>query len=153
MEIVSHNLENTRLFAKDFVQKVVIQSGGAFVVGLYGELGSGKTTFMKYIAEFLGVKNEIQSPTFVIEKIYKLPDFNSFDDRNAFKHLIHIDTYRIENESEMITLGWKEIVQEKENIIFVEWPERIMSIMPGHIKIKFSHISENERGIVIEDFL
>ena len=129
---------NEPAFAKSF------GNAKATVVGLYGELGSGKTTFMKFLAESLGVNETIQSPTFVIEKIYELVN-------QSFQHLIHIDAYRIEKENEMINLGWQEIIADHKNLICIEWPERIAGIMPEHIKIFFNHSgNESERKIKIE---
>lgn len=107
---------------------------GAVIVGLYGDLGSGKTTFTQFFGELLGVREKIASPTFVLEKIYKIADL----------HLVHIDAYRLESEKEMENLGWKEIVQNPQNIILIEWPERIAGLMPkNHIQVRFEHAAEN----------
>jgi tRNA threonylcarbamoyladenosine biosynthesis protein TsaE len=143
MDFLSKNVEKTAQIARDFASRLLNKDNTAVVVGLYGELGSGKTTFMKYLAESFGVLETIQSPTFVIEKIYELLD-------RPFKHLIHIDAYRIEEEKEMINLGWNEIMADPKNLICIEWPKRIFGIMPEHIKIMFEHVSENERKIKIE---
>ena|SRR3989344_686259 len=150
MDFLSKNVEETAQIAANFVTRLAgrqetllaKQDFGATIVGLYGELGSGKTTFMKYLAESFGVPDTIQSPTFVIEKIYEL-------EKKIFKHLIHIDAYRIEKEKEMIDLGWNEITADPKNLICIEWPEKISGIMPPHIVIKFDHVSETERKISI----
>ncbi len=144
MEFLSKNVEQTAKIAVDFAEQLNRRapSATAVVVGLYGELGSGKTTFMKYLAESFGIKETIQSPTFVIEKIYELE--NKF-----FQHLIHIDAYRIEKEEEMINLGWQEIISDPKNLICIEWADRIVGIIPSHIMVKFEHVGENERKINI----
>ena len=74
MEFLSKNVEETAKIAADFADQLCRRapSATATVVGLYGELGSGKTTFMKYLAKAFGIEETIQSPTFVIEKIYEL---------------------------------------------------------------------------------
>jgi len=147
MEFISKSVEETDQIAINFSEQLNRRapSAIAMVVGLYGELGSGKTTFMKYLAESFGIKETIQSPTFVIEKIYELENKN-------FKHLIHIDAYRIEKEEEMINLCWSEIITDPKNLICIEWPEKIAGIMPPHIVIKFEHNDkENERKIIIKD--
>jgi tRNA threonylcarbamoyladenosine biosynthesis protein TsaE len=136
-EFVSKNAGETIKFAKDFCTEIKPKAEGAMVVGLYGDLGAGKTTFMKGVAEFFGVAETIQSPTFVIEKIYELK-------KRTFRHLIHIDAYRIEKSNELIYLGWDEIITHNKNIIFIEWPERVSDIMPEHIKIEFEHQNEKE---------
>lgn len=151
MEFVSKNVGETAKIAFDFSSKLEPKGDKATIVGLYGELGSGKTTFMKYLAESFGIKETIQSPTFVIEKIYELPALSFKLQASIFSHLIHIDAYRIEKEEEMINLGWNEIVSDPKNLICIEWPERIAHIIPEHIKIFFEHISENERKIKIEN--
>jgi len=143
MDFLSKSVGETAQIAANFVKtSLAKQDFGATIVGLYGELGSGKTTFMKYLALNFGVSETIQSPTYVIEKIYELSE-------QPFKHLIHIDAYRIEKEKEMIDLGWEEIIADPKNLICIEWPEKISGIMPPHIVIKFDHVSETERKISI----
>lgn len=138
-----HSLTETQDFAREFVQKLSPQASGATVLGLYGDLGAGKTSFTQGLAQALGVSDTVVSPTFVIEKIYTL-------ENQKFSHLIHIDAYRIEKVEEMLHLGWKEIIANKENLIIVEWPELIDSIMPPHITIRLTHVSENEREVSIQ---
>ena len=140
MEIISKNIEQTAKIAYDFASKLEPKGNKATITGLYGELGSGKTTFMKYLAKSFGLKETIQSPTFVIEKVYEL-------ENKPFQHLIHIDAYRIEKENEMTNLGWNEIISDPKNLICIEWPDRIAKIMPEHIMITFEHVSETERKI------
>jgi len=142
MEFLSKSLEETAEIAADFAKNLKPAGNMAVVVGLYGELGGGKTTFVKYLAESFGIKETIQSPTFVIEKIYELVN-------RPFQHLIHIDAYRIEKWEEMMNLGWKEIISDSKNLICIEWPEHIAKIMPEHIMIKFEHAGENQRKISI----
>ena len=143
MNLVSKSLEDTKEFAKKFTLGLRPKKTMVTIVGLYGELGAGKTTFMKYLAEALGIKEIIQSPTFVIMKSFNLSFFQSFNT------LIHIDAYRIESTKEMINLGWNEIIADPKNLICIEWPERIAEIMPPHIVLKFEHVSETERKIIL----
>ena len=131
-------------FARDFVQTLSPQQNGATVLGLYGDLGAGKTSFTQGLAQALGVSDTVVSPTFVIMKKYELNP-----DHLKFTSLIHIDAYRIEKPEEMIRLGWNDIISNKENLVVVEWPERVRANMPEHIKINFNHISENEREVEV----
>lgn len=157
MEFLSGSLEETAKIAVNFAESKFTKFEGATVVGLYGDLGAGKTTFMKYLAEYFGIKETIQSPTFVIMKKYRLlgSSRETLEKENLrlapsdYKLLIHIDAYRIEKEDEMINLGWSEIISNPCNLICVEWPERIAGIMPPHIVITFQHVSETERKISI----
>lgn len=167
MKYISHSLEETQKIAVDFANSLLPDKNKATVVGLYGNLGAGKTTLTQYLAKHFGVEDIVTSPTFVIEKIYELKQSavssqyqggikinqnlnTKYYMLNAnFTHLIHIDAYRLEKSEELLHLGWNEMISDKNNLILVEWPERVSSIMSEHIKIKIDHISENEREIEI----
>lgn len=143
-----HSLEETKAFAQEFVEGLALWTHAATVVGLYGNLGAGKTSFTQGVALALGIPDTVNSPTFVIEKIYEIPSNVELLTSN-FSHLIHIDAYRLEKSEEMLRLGWAEIISNPLNLILVEWPERIADIMPQHIQVKFEHVSENERTVEI----
>jgi len=153
MEIDSKNLEDTASVAQKLLEHIKSLSVNKFsafdelatVVGLYGDLGSGKTAFTKIFASLLGVEEVVSSPTFVIEKIYKIETLENFS------HLIHIDAYRLESEDEMKNLGWGEILKNSRNIILIEWPEKIIGLIPkNHIRINFDHIDETSRHIKLD---
>lgn len=132
----------------------------AVIVGLFGDLGSGKTTFTQAVAKVLGVTETVTSPTFVIEKIYKLGGLakqtgfvSASESRlsapHAFKHLIHIDAYRLESGKELEHLGWHDIASDPKNLIMIEWPEKVAEILPSDItKLHFTFIDEKTREIV-----
>lgn len=153
MKYTTRNREETLAVAQKYIESLLPKEDSveATVIGLYGELGAGKTTFTQGLAQALGVGGIIVSPTFVIEKIYDLPDKNKMGGKNKFKRLIHIDAYRLEHSDELLHLGFRDIISDSENLILIEWPERVSSIMPEHICIKFAHISENEREIDISE--
>ncbi|MBM2817443.1 MAG: hypothetical protein HW401_33 [Parcubacteria group bacterium] len=142
MKIISKSLKETEKIAREFLAKKIAKNeNGASIVGLYGDLGSGKTAFTQAVAKCLGVKEAVTSPTFVIEKIYKL-------DHKNFDHLIHIDGYRLKSGNELLHLGWEEIAKNPKNIIFIEWPEKVAEILPKDIKkIHFTFVDENTREI------
>jgi tRNA threonylcarbamoyladenosine biosynthesis protein TsaE len=96
---------------------------GAFVIALTGELGAGKTAFVKELAKHLGVTHEVTSPTFVIMKTYPVI-------HTSFDTLVHIDAYRIESDDEMRVLGFDDILKRKENVVCIEWPEKISNCIP-----------------------
>ena len=105
----------------------------ATVVALQGDLGSGKTYFVQNFGKILGVTEPIISPTFVIMNIYRI-------DWRGFKKLVHIDAYRLEKEQELLNLGWEKLLEDSENIIFIEWPERVEGLIPKESKrILFKH--------------
>jgi len=140
---ISHNLEETHKIAEDFLSQIRKGERG-LVVALQGDLGAGKTTFTQEVGKILGVEENMHSPTFVIEKIYNI-------DWQGFKKFIHIDAYRLEKDSELLHLGWEEIIKEPENLIFIEWPENVSSLIPHEAKkIYLKFIDENTREINYE---
>ena len=145
--IESNSISDTSKIAKDFLNTLE-KKETATVVGLRGNLGSGKTTFTKTIAEHFGLKQTVSSPTFVIEKIYKLSPRQGLRESQNFKHLIHIDAYRLESGEELLTLGWGDILKDAGNIIFIEWPENVLDVLPEDIRyIDFKFINETTREI------
>jgi tRNA threonylcarbamoyladenosine biosynthesis protein TsaE len=144
MKYVVNSLDETQKVVEEFIISLSPKSDKAFVVGLYGNLGAGKTAFTKCAAKSLGINENIASPTFVIEKIYELTN-------QKFTHLIHIDAYRLEKSSELIHLGWNEIIADKNNLIFIEWPENVLDIMPEHVKVHLKPLENiGSREIEIE---
>lgn len=148
------NLQEMEKFAQSVVNKLPRSQapGKAVIFALYGDLGSGKTTFTKSFISAFGVKQTVTSPTFVIEKIYKLPvsfkNENGDMVQNNFKYIIHIDAYRLSSGEEMKELGWDEIINNSENIILIEWPEKISDILPNGIyNIYFRFIDEEKREV------
>lgn len=137
MKYQVNSLEETEKIAQDFILELKPNSNTATVVGLYGDLGAGKTFFTQCVAKTLGIIDGIVSPTFVIEKIYELPKEPV---EQNFSHLIHIDAYRLETSVELLKLGWNSIISDPKNLILIEWPERVADIMPKHTEIRLKHI-------------
>lgn len=96
----------------------------ATLVTLAGELGAGKTAFTKAVARSLGVTETVNSPTFVLEKIYALPA------GGLFARLIHIDAYRLESGRELAPLGFEAFMQDPHNLVLLEWPEKVANALP-----------------------
>lgn len=112
------------------------------VVALSGNLGSGKTTFLKGFTSGLGLKNAdaVTSPTFSLMHVY---------DSNP--RVYHFDLYRLESEKEVLNIGFEEFVSDPEAITCVEWFEKAPGLMPpAVVKINFSVEGENERKIILE---
>ncbi len=149
MKYLSRSLGDTETYAGLALDFFSVQKNkvSATVVGLYGNLGSGKTAFTQATAKILGIEESITSPTFVIEKIYELPK-GGLEKQRPYRHLIHIDAYRLESPSEMLRLGWEALVADPANLVLVEWPEKIAEIMPeNHTKIHFTFVDETTREI------
>lgn len=145
MKHISRSLEETAVLASGFIASLK-KSDTAVIVGLFGDLGAGKTAFVKKCAEHFGINETIISPTFIIEKIYKLPS----KAKSPWKHMIHIDAYRLESADELRHLGFEELRNDPNNLIFIEWPERILEKLPEDMKkIYFEFVDEDTRRIII----
>lgn len=111
---------------------------GGKIICLSGDLGAGKTTFAQGLLKGLKIKGPYTSPTFVIMKKYK-------------KHIFHFDAYRIKAK-DILNLGWEEIVADKNNVIIIEWAERIKKIIPTEaLWIKFEWMDQNKRRITFSN--
>lgn len=120
----------------------------AFVAGLSGDLGAGKTTFVKALAKELGIRRTLQSPTFILERDYKIPGLHPLSAR--FSHLIHIDAYRLTEHDNMFAGHLQTLMNNPENLILIEWPERIKKILPKDtLFISFAHKDEKTRTVTI----
>ena len=138
-------LEELGSIAHDLLERArMAKSSTATLITLSGDLGAGKTTLTQQIADTLGVRETVISPTFVIMKSYKTTD-------NDFKNLVHIDAYRLNHSKELLNLGWEKMLADKENLIIVEWPERVPECVIGKTcHVELLHIDENTRGIVFK---
>lgn len=136
------NLNSIDKIAKEIILKInKHESSSATIAAFYGELGSGKTTITKEIAKQIGVRERVVSPTFVIMKIYKI-------EHKSFKKLIHIDAYRLDSSKDLLNIGWENIINDKENLIIIEWPERVKEAMSfDSINVFLSHIDDEKRLI------
>lgn len=121
----------------------------ALVIGLEGELGAGKTTFVQGLAHILGIKAKVKSPTFNLMKKYPIPKTKNQELRTT-NFLYHLDCYRLKDHNDLLVLGIKDILKDKDNVLVIEWPEKVKKILPKkYIKIKIEHVSEGQRKIKI----
>jgi len=123
-----------------------------FVIGLKGDLGSGKTCFLQGFAKGLGIKEKILSPTFTIMKKFQIPKKrNSHYLLPIARFFYHFDCYRIGQSKEILELGFKEIVACPGNVVAIEWPEKINKFLPKNTLIlKFEFLDENTRRITFK---
>lgn len=134
MEVITYNTQDTEKLAKQIAEKLEI---GA-VIALYGELGSGKTTFTRYLVSALGIPARVQSPTFVLARKYQ--------------HVNHLDLYRIRSVEELEDLGLNDLLHDHESISIVEWPELVQNMLPDDtISIYFETIDDTTRKITIHN--
>ena len=153
MRIETKTSQETKKVASILAKKAVGHQGRqARIFALEGNLGSGKTTFVQGFARALGIREKIQSPTFVLMKIYKLRQVTR-DKRHGIRHLIHIDCYRTDSPKDLLHLGFKDLLKDKDAIILIEWADRIKKLIPPNvIWLKFSHgKSPSERIISVRE--
>lgn len=129
MEKRIHSLSELESEAKAFLGTLAPDTEHATFVTLSGELGAGKTSFAKAVARALCITDTITSPTFVLEKIYPLPTSRS--ESSGFSHLVHIDAYRLKDASEAAPLTLETLMQDPQNLILLEWPEKIEDALPA----------------------
>ena len=135
--IITSSFKETQKVGEDFAR----QLKGGEVLALYGDLGSGKTTFIQGLAAGLGIERPIISPTFIIMRTYNLKTQNS-------KVFYHIDLYRINGEEDVQSLGLLELMGDKQNIVAIEWPDKIENLLPeNRINIYFEYLEDDRREI------
>jgi tRNA threonylcarbamoyladenosine biosynthesis protein TsaE len=146
MKIKFNKKDISKISEKILDKSIKTKTNKAMILALSGDLGAGKTTLTQELAKQLGVKDNIVSPTFVIMKIYEIG--KDFDKEISFKKLIHIDAYRLESFDELLKIGWEEIIENKDNLVIIEWPEKVKEIIPLRVfNISLNHIDEVTRLI------
>ncbi len=139
-ERICKNLDDTKNLAQKFAQ--LIEEKGCFV-SLYGEIGAGKTAFVKLVADALGVKEKVTSPSFVILNEYhtaKIP-------------IYHFDLYRLEHEGVSTILDELREYSEGQQATFVEWAEFSQDEIPfNHLKINVTYDEDDNRKYSFEAF-
>jgi tRNA threonylcarbamoyladenosine biosynthesis protein TsaE len=154
-QIITESFEETQKLGKAFASSL---KGGA-VIALHGDLGSGKTTFVQGFAAGLGIEKKIISPTFIIMRTYVIPDLirnpRSLDSRfrgnDGFvkSNFYHVDLYRIESEHDIEGLGLLELINDSQNMVVIEWPDKIAHLLPENgIDIFFEYLEDDKRKIV-----
>ena len=135
MTINSNDEEDTLSVGRSLAEKL---SSGS-VVALYGELGAGKTAFVRGLADGLGLKCRVTSPTFTI--------VNEYD---GAVPLFHFDMYRLRSEDELFEIGWEDYLL-RGGVIAVEWSENAERSLPGNtVRVHIQKTGENSRRIDME---
>lgn len=123
----------------DLAAKVAGRLQGGEVLVLQGDLGAGKTTFVQALAREMGVKQQVLSPTFALERQYQT--------ERDFK-LHHFDWYRLNSETEVRELGVEELFGDPASVTVIEWPERAAGLLPEQaIWILFEYVDARTRKI------
>ncbi len=137
----------TRFWASKLARKISKNQSRrhAMVIALNGDLGAGKTVFAKGLAKGLGIKKTVNSPTFLIFKIYSLKK------ERGFQNFIHVDAYRLKSAVDLKILKFPELLKNPKNIVLIEWAENVKKIIPANsLRIKIlSGRKEKDRVLKI----
>ncbi len=113
------------------------------VLCLWGELGSGKTTFTQGLARGLGITSRLPSPTFIIVRRYSIP--------KTTRMLYHMDLYRVQGTSDIEALGFDEMRTDPAAYVVIEWPERLGMLLPDtRVDIRFAALPDGSHTIEME---
>jgi len=155
MERITKSASETKRLGEDFAKRIIKKEykkrrKKAFVICLKGDLGGGKTTFVQGFAKGLGIEGKVLSPTFVIMKKFSIPCIR--EKESFYRYLYHIDCYRIDSSKEVNSLGLKEIVSDPQNIVIIEWVDRIKEEwLSCALSIQFYFIDEKTRRVIIKE--
>lgn len=132
------------LQTKQFAQKLASTLKGGEVLCFYGDLGAGKTTFISGLVDYFLPNSRVLSPTFIIVRHYSLNNI-------SIKNFYHIDLYRLQNNTGIDELGIVELFNQPDNIIAIEWAERMENLLPmKRVDIRFKIKSIDKRIIQIK---
>mgnify|MGYP001602541494 CR=1 FL=1 len=136
MEVITKSPTQTQKLGEKMGRDLAFDRLRPRTLCLYGDLGSGKTTFIQGLAKGFGIKKRVVSPTFVFMKQYG-------------SHFYHVDLYRVNKLEEAKSLGLEEIFSDTRAVVAIEWAEKIKKILPKkRIDICFDYVSENQRKII-----
>lgn len=143
---LTNNVKQTQKLGEDFAIKMIkkLPLRRATIIGLLGDLGSGKTAFLQGFAKGLGIKERVLSPTFLIIKRFPL---NNKRTKN-WDNFYHVDCYRIKSFKELKQLGFEDIIWGSRNIIAIEWAGEIRKDIPLDAVINFRFIDKNKREVL-----
>jgi len=129
--------EETQEIAKNLVQSLT----SGTTICLVGTLASGKTTFTQGLGQALGL-SRVTSPTYMIMREYGVSG------HSHIKRLFHLDLYRLNSAEEIKAFDLEEIWSDPQNLIVIEWPEKILEILPQkHYLINFKQTGDSQREI------
>ena len=143
-ELVLSSLDETKQLAQKLASFLSEENNYPISIHLSGDLGTGKTTLVKGVLNYLGIENFINSPTFTLIEPYEIDDLKIF----------HIDLYRVEKITELSAIGLEEYLQEANSINFIEWPEKGSDFLKKpDIAISLFHQGEVTRKCKVETSL
>lgn len=152
-QITTKSEKETTEFAEKSLREALrgAERDKPLIFWLEGELGAGKTQFVKGLAAGLDIKDRITSPTFVLMKKFKIPKTNPAAKKGK-SLFFHIDCYRIYDSEDAKQIGLDEVIKNPRAIVAIEWAERIVDIIfAPYWKLNFEHVEESNRKISIKN--
>jgi len=159
MEEVVNSTEETKSLAGKLAKDLEV---GA-VLALYGNLGTGKTTFTRFLVEALGIVAKVQSPSFILARVYERNKDSLYTNKeeettkcldsptletSQIEKVNHLDLYRLQNPKELEDLGLEEYFGQENSVTIIEWPEIAENILPANtVRIIFEDLGGNSRRI------
>ena len=146
-KVTTKSLEAFQQEAALTARELLPHATHARIFAFSGELGAGKTTYTQSFARELGIHEPVTSPTFIIYKVYDLPE------HVLFERVVHVDAYRLEDKDELVTHGFNALLEDPLNIVILEWPEKVAGLLEHipHTQVSFSVEGEQERTITYEE--
>lgn len=144
MTTTTHSPLETQQHAETFSRTLT----GGDIVLLHGDLGAGKTTWVKGLAKGLGIEETIVSPTFTLMSVYPIQA-----KKNALQTLVHIDTYRLDNEQQLVDIGVEDYLGAPDTVCVIEWPEKLSSLLKNKKtkSVSLETLSPQDRQITVRE--
>lgn len=139
MEFISHSVSDTEKFA----QQLLPQLKPGQILALSGNLGAGKTVLAKALAKALNITETVNSPTFVLMKVYNVSN-------NKVKKFIHVDCYRLDQSEDLADIGLQDYLDDPDSLIVIEWAEKIKNLPADRtVKININSQGGDQRQIEV----
>ena len=137
-EYITNSVAETAKVAQDLAKTLK----GNETLALFGNLGSGKTVFVKAMAKEFKIKDTVTSPTFVLMKVYDVKS-------DKIKQFVHVDCYRLENKEDLADIGLADYLNNPQAVTVIEWAEKITNLPEDTIRINIEYLDDEKRKIII----
>jgi tRNA threonylcarbamoyladenosine biosynthesis protein TsaE len=149
--IITENSEETSRFGEEIGATLIAQRKRGTIpriypLCLYGDLGSGKTTFVQGFAKACGITHRLLSPTFIIVRRYETKHLSGY--------LYHLDLYRLQAEQQLYDLGLSEMLQDSQSCVIIEWAEKLgASLPPERFEVRCALLNDDRHQIDIHAYI
>ena len=137
-EYITNNQSETEKLARQLAKELK----GGELLAFSGNLGAGKTVFVRALAKGLGIKENVTSPTFVLMKVYDIKH------KTADK-FVHVDCYRLSGQEDLFDIGLGDYLNYDNIIVAIEWADKIVNLPDTAIRIDIQLLEDDKRKITI----